>query len=113
MVCVGFKHSPSTPHRRGHFVIPKFVVRAPVIKVPGMAMLGPLSVPSKCDLTVTAAEHLDDQTGQRLNASTRDGAMEVRLQDSPTRSRPCHCVHNLHCGLSEHPRCVNVGDRQY
>jgi hypothetical protein len=68
----------------GHFVIPEFVVRAAVIKVAWMAMLGPLSVPSQCDLTITAAEHLNDQAGKPLNARTRDGAMEVRLKDSPT-----------------------------
>ena len=43
-----------------------------------------LSVPTECYLTITAAEHLDDQAREGLNVQTGDGAMEVRLEDGPT-----------------------------
>ena len=87
MICIDFKYGPFALDWHGHLVTPEFLVRPTVIKVAGMALFRPLSVASECDLTITAAEHLNDQAGKRLNAEARYRAMKVGFEDSPARTR--------------------------
>lgn len=72
MVCVDINHGAVTRHWVSNFVVPQLIIRPVFIEVTRVALVRPLPVSSQCDLTITAAEDLNDPARKRLDAGTRD-----------------------------------------